>query len=149
MKLMYGNTPVKSLNINYFEVDTNSATVQPSDMQAGTTCFARGKKITGTGKSFEFASYGVVTTNVQRFVPTLINIVEISGIDYPVKSLIDLLEINEIDFSTEQTIGVVVVDSVEYPITVNITVNVEGYFLTFNCEKAVTLNFFCGKDNYI
>lgn len=142
MKLMLGNTPVKKIMIHN---DTQDATMVASDLQAGVTCYAKGQKVIGTGKSFEFAQYGVIKTNVQQFVPTLINIVEISGIDYLTKSSIDLLEINNVDFATEQVVGVVMVDNIEYPITVK----VEGYILTFNCEKTVKLNFFYGKDNYV
>ena len=145
MKMMYGGVPIQSLKVKHFEMDTNSATVQPSDLQAGITCFARGQKLTGTGKSFEFADYGTTTTNIQGFVPSLINIVQITSPEYPIKNLISLIRMKDIDFTAEQTIAVVVVDNIEYPITVS----VDGYLLTFNCEKTVTLNYFYGKDNYV
>lgn len=144
-KMYLGETPIQSLNIHQYDISTNDATAISSDFQAGVTAYARGQKITGTGKAFEFANYGTITTNVQNFVPTLVNVVEISGLNYPTKSLIDLSQINNIDFTTEQTIAVVIVDNVEYPITVE----VEGYALTFNCEKTITLNYFLGKDRYI
>ena len=144
MKLMYGSVPVKSMNIHHFEMDTNSATVQASDMQAGVTCFARGQKVVGTGKCFEFANYGVSRTNVSEYIPTSINVVEITSLDYPIKSSIAFSNMIDIDFTTEQVVGVVVVDDVEYPITAKI----EGYFLTFGCEKTITLQSFYGKDRY-
>lgn len=144
MKLIYGNTPVKSLNINYYELNTNDCDMIASDLQAGKTAVARGQKITGTGKCFEFASYGITTTNIQSFVPTSINVVEITSTEHPIKGLIGFDTMVDVDFTTEQTIAVVIIDNVEYPITVK----VEGYILTFNCEKNISLNYFIGKDNY-
>ena len=144
MKLMYGNVPVKSMNIHSYELSTNDCTAIPSDLQAGVTCVSKGKKITGTGKSFEFANYGSTETNIPDFVPTSINVVEITSVDYPIKSIIAFRDMSSIDFSNEQDIGTVVVDGVEYPITVK----VNGNFLTFNCEKTITLESFYGKDRY-
>lgn len=145
MKMMYGNTPVKSLNVHHFEMDTNDATLISSDLQAGVTAYARGQKITGTGKSFEFATYGGATTNSPDYVPTTINVIEISSLDYPIKSSILLNNMKDIDFSIEQTIGFVVIENIEYPITVK----VDGVFLTLGCEKTIALEVFYGKDNYI
>lgn len=144
MKMIYNGTPVESMKIKHYEMDTNSATVQPSDLQAGITCFARGKKVTGTGKAFEFATYGVSQTNVPEYVPVLINVIEITSLDYPIKSLIAFRDMRNIDFSTEQTIGIVTIDNVEYPITAKI----DGVIMTFNCDKTITLQSFYGKDNY-
>lgn len=145
MKLIYGGVPYNTTKVKHFEMDTNSATVQPSDMQAGVTCFARGAKVTGTGKSFEFACYGDTMTNMPEFIPTLINVVEISSTEYPIKSLIPFIEMIDVDFSIEQSIGTVVVNGTEYPITLT----VQGNVLTFNCEQTVSLQFFYGRDNYI
>lgn len=145
MKMIYGGTPVNSLKVKHYELNTNGATCEPSAVQTGLTYYANGKKEVGTGKSFEFAQYGTMATNIPQFIPSLINVVEIAGRDYPIRSLIDLTQIVEVDFTTEPTIGIVVIDNIEYPITVKI----EGYILTFNCEKKVSLNFFYGKDNYI
>ncbi len=142
MKMFLGNTQIKSMKVG---TNTDDATLVASDLQAGVTGYARGRKVIGTGKSFEFANYGASTTNIQEFIPTSINVVEITSLQYPIKGLIALTEMKDIDFSTEQTIGVVVIDGVEYPIAVK----VDGYFLTFSCEKTVTLETFYGKDNYI
>ena len=144
MKMIYGGTPVNSMKVKHYELNTNGATVVNSAVQAGLTYYANGRKEIGTGKSFEFAYYGTTTTNVQQFIPSLVNVIEISGIDYPTKSLINLLDMKNVDFTTEQAIGSVVVDNTEYPIIIK----VEGYILTFVCEKKVTLNFFYGRDNY-
>ena len=38
MKLIYGNTPVKSMNVNYYEKNTNDATMKASDLQVGCYC---------------------------------------------------------------------------------------------------------------
>ena len=144
MKMMYGGTPINSMKVHSYELDTNDCTATPSDLHSGITCVSKGRKITGTGRVFEFADYGVTETNIPQFVPTLINIIEITSLDYPIKGLVHLLDMNNIDFTTEQTIGIAVIDNVEYPITVK----VDGYILTFNCERTITLDYFYGKDRY-
>lgn len=145
MKMIYNGTPVSSMKVTHLDVNTNDATMVASDLQAGVTCYARGQKVTGTGKSFEFAYYGSTTTNMQEFIPTLINVVEITSTQYPIKCLIGFDQMINVDFTTEQTIGAVMIDNVEYPITIS----VNGNILTFGCEKTITLEFFYGKDNYI
>lgn len=144
MKMMYNGTPIKSLNVKHFEMDTNDCTAIPSDLQAGITCVSKGKKITGTGKSFEFAQYGTTTTNTPEFIPAVINIVEITSLDYPVKSTIALSNMKNINFDIDQIIGTVVINNVEYPITMSINENT----LMFNCEKLISLDFFYGRDRY-
>ena len=145
MKMIYGGVPVNSMKIKHFEIDTNSATVQPSDLQAGVTCFARGQKIVGTGKCFEFANYGSIDTNLPLIVPNMINVIEIASTTYPVKSAIILNDMKNIDFSVPQTIGYIVVDNVENPVT--LTIN--SGMLTLSCDVSVRLQFFYGKDNYV
>lgn len=145
MKLMYGNVPVKSLNIHTFEMDTNSATVKPSDLQSGVTCFGKGKKITGTGKAFEFATYGSLPTNESVYVPSDINIIHVSSVDNPVKLTITLYDMKDQDFTIPLEIGSVLVENVYYPISVVI----ENNFMSVNCEQAITLEVFYGKDNYV
>lgn len=98
MKMYYGGTPIKSLNVKHYEMSTSDATVQPSDLQSGVTCYARGQKVTGTGRSFEFAMYGSVTTNASNYAPVQINIIEITSLDYPIKSSIALNSMIDIDF---------------------------------------------------
>jgi hypothetical protein len=145
MKMFYGNTPIKSLNVKHYEMSTSDATVVPTDLQAGVTCYARGKKVTGTGRSFEFASYGMVQTNIPVFSPVIINIIEIASLDYPVKISMALNEMEHLDFSVPQTIGCAIIDGVEYPITAQ----VNGVILTLACEKTIKLEAFYGKDNYV
>ena len=145
MKMIYGGVPVDSMKVKHYEMDTNSADVQPSDMQAGVTAYARGQKITGTGKAFEFATYGKIYTNSPLFSPTVVNIVKISCLDYPIKSSIGLNVMKDTDFSSEKTIGYVVIDKIEYPITMQ----VNGVILTFSCEKTIELQYFYGKDLYV
>lgn len=145
MKMLLGNTPVKSLNVHHFDMDTNDATMFASDLQAGVTAYARGQKITGTGRCFEFANYGVMETNLPDYIPTQINVIEIASLDCPIKNLIALNNMRNVDFSVEQTIGIAVIDGVEYPITVKCN----GNIMTLNCEKTITLQSFYGKDNYV
>lgn len=145
MKMMLGNTPIKSLNIHHFEMDTNSATVQPSDLQAGITCFARGQKVTGTGRCFEFANYGGLETNNSTYIPTGINVIEIASTQHPIKHYMTLTTMSEQDFSVPQTIGAVVISDVEYPITVQVTSNI----LNISCDQTVALQIFYAKDRYV
>lgn len=145
MKLMYGNVPVKNLHITKHDVSTNDATMVASDLQAGVTAYARGQKITGTGKSFEFADYGGFNTNLPIIIDNTINVIEITSTIYPIKSTIPLSDMKNTDFSVSQTIGVVIIDSVEYPVIVSIS----NGMLTLSCDKTVTLEVFYGKDNYV
>lgn len=144
MKMYYGNTPVNSLNINYFERDTNDCDMVASDLQTGKTAVARGQKITGTGKSFEFAQYGGIDTNLPMVIPNTINVIEIASITYPIRTVFSLTEIKNLDFSIPQTAGYVIVDGSEFPITVTVTNNM----LTLSCDQTITLQVFYGKDNY-
>lgn len=145
MKLMYGNVPVKSMNIHHFEMNTNDCDMLASDLQAGKTAVARGSKIIGTGKAFEFATYGGFIANTTRFVPNNINIIEVSSIDYPVKLNLQLYDMKNIDFTTRQDIATVVIDGIEYGISVSVSSNM----ITIYCDKDITLQVFYGKDNYI
>lgn len=145
MKMFLGEVPIQSLNVHHFEMNTNDATVVSSDLQAGVTCYARGQKITGTGKSFEFAQYGNVETNFPLVIPNIVNIIEIASTAYPVKSAVALSAIKNMDFSTPQTIGYIIIDNVENPITATI----DGNILTLSCSQTITLQVFYGKDNYI
>lgn len=142
MKLMKGSTPIKKTMIHN---DTQDATMVASDLQAGVTCYAKGQKVTGTGKSFEFAQYGGLRTNLSRYIPNDINVIEISSTEYPVKMSLDLYAIREIDFSTSQQIGTVVIDNVEYALTVSVVSNI----LKILCDKTFYLQVFYGKDLYI
>ena len=145
MKMFYGNIPVNSMKIKHYEMNTNSATVQPSDLQTGVTCFGRGKKITGTGKSFEFAQYGYLETNLSRTIPNNINVIEIASLTYPIQLNIALSDMKGIDFTKSQTVANVTVDGVSYPISVQVSNNK----LTVSCDKTIKLQVFYGKDNYV
>ena len=144
MKMMYNGTQIKSLNVNHYELSSNDCDMIASDLQAGKTAVARGKKITGTGKCFEFANYGLMRTNTPDYIPAQINVIEIASLNYPVKSLIALTELPKMDFSTEQVVCIIVIDGVEYPISVKI----DGVLLTLKCDKTIALEVFLGKDNY-
>jgi hypothetical protein len=133
------------MNAHCLEIPTDDATVQPSDVQAGITYYARGEKGVGTGKAFEFANYGSMYTNAPDFVPTPINVIEIASLDYPIRNLIGLNDMKNTDFSIEQTIGIATIDGNEYPITTRL----DGVLLTLSCEKEIRLQVFYGKDNYV
>ena len=145
MKLVYGNTPVKSLNINYFERNTNDCDMIASDLQAGKTAVARGQKITGTGKAFSFASYGQWNTNESNIVPTVINTIQIGSVNYPVRMLVPLADMAYLDFSENQEIAEIVIDGTAYPMTVS----VQDMEFLITCEKTIEIQLFIGKDEYV
>lgn len=145
MKMIYNGAPVKSLNVHHFEMDTNDCDMIASDLQAGKTAVARGKKITGTGKSFEYAIYGALYTNRPIYLSSLFNVVHIGSVDYPIKAAIELKDMKDVDFSVPQLIGTVVVDGVEYQLNTSLN----GNSLKISCDKSIKLQIFHGKDNYI
>lgn len=146
MKMMYNGTPIKSLNVKHFEVSTNDATLIESDMQAGVTAYARGKKIIGTGKAFSFALYGGCSSNAMIPIPVEnINTVSISCTTYPVRMITSIEGLRSIDFSTEQTVAMMTVDNVDYPVSISVLHNM----ITITCDKTATLEVVFGKDEYV
>lgn len=145
MKMFYGNTPVKSLNIKHYELNTNDCDMIASDLQAGKTAVAKGKKITGTGKSFEFAFYGNIDTNFATPIPNNINVIEIASTDNPIQLTTILSDMKNLDFSTENIVAKAVVDGIFYDIAVQVNQNK----LNVICEKDISLEVFYGKDNYV
>lgn len=145
MKLCLGSTPIKSLNIRKLDVDTNDATIVASDMQSGSIAYAKGQKVTGTGKAFAFASYGDQKTNVAIPVPNAINAIEISSLDYPVQMLVALSEMKSVDFTIENTIANAMVNGETCPITAQVA---DGN-LTLGCSQSISLQVFYGKDEHV
>lgn len=145
MKMYLGGTPLKSMNIRHFEMDTNSATITPSDMQAGATCFAKGQKMTGTGKCFAFASYGRMPTNLVMPIPNVINVIWVASVDYPIKHEIGYTNMVDTNFSGTTTIAKVTISGVEYPISVV----VENNMIKLICDKTINLEVFYGKDEHV
>ena len=145
MKMIYGGVPYNTLKLKYFEVPTNDATCEPTAVQAGLTYYANGRKQVGTGKSFEFANYGDYTTNRNKYVPTNINIIQVSSAEYPIKVNMALLSMKNVDFTKEQNIAAVVIDGVEH----DLIVSVQSNMMKIACDQTVQLQVFYGKDNYI
>ena len=145
MKLIYGGVPYNTTKVNHYEVPTNDCDMIASDLQAGKTAVARGQKIVGTGKSFEFAYYGNFEANDFAIVPNAINIIYVSSMEYPIEQIISLSDMKNLDFSTAQTIANLVADETRYPITVECIDNM----LNIYCDKDGYFEIFYGKDNYI
>lgn len=142
--MIYGGVPVNSMKVKHYELNTNDCDMIASDLQAGKTAVARGKKITGTGKSFEFAQYGTLKTNVGRYVPSEINIIEIASSNYPIKLKVNLMDLILLDYSISQNIASVIIDNIEYDLYVSVVSNI----LKITCDKTFDLQVFYGKDRY-
>ena len=142
MKLMLGNTPVKKMMIHN---DTQDATMVASDLQAGVTCYAKGQKVTGTGKCFSFAVYGSFPTNRAIPIPETINVILIGSTDYFVKMAHYVSDLTAMDFSSPVVVATITIDGTDYPISVSVVSNL----LTVSCSKAINLEIFYGKDNYL
>ena len=144
MKMIYGGVPVNSLKVRHYEMDTNDCDMIASDLQAGKTAVARGKKIVGTGKSFEFATYGESMTNLPIFVPTTINVIQIGSLVYSIKTNISMYNTSFVDFTSPKQVAEVIIDGVNYPLMVS----VQNGMLTISCDKTIDIELFYGKDNY-
>lgn len=142
MKMYLGDVPVKAL---YTHTDTDEGDITAPDMQSGMIAFAKGVKLTGTGKAFAFVSYGQMSTNKAWPVPSIINIIEVSSLTYPVKTNIALSSMKNTNFSTIQKIGAVTINGTAYDITAQVSNNM----LTVGCSKDIGLEVFCGRDEHV
>ena len=145
MKMIYNGTPMKSLNVKHYEMNTNDCTMVASDLQVGVTAVARGQKIIGTGKTFSFASYGTWSTNFPDFIPDSINTIQIGSTQYPIRMTVLFQDMKNHDFTKLQKMAEVTIDGVIYPIFVSV---IDGIF-DIVCDKTIDIELFCGKDEYI
>lgn len=143
MKLMLGGTPVKKMMVHN---DTMDATMVASDLQAGVTAYANGRKVTGTGKAFSFATYGRFIANVGTPIPTSdINTIVMSSTDGAVKMINSIQNMRDLDYSVAKEVAKIMLDGVEYPLTILIANN----RITFGCAKSVSIQAMIGKDEFI
>lgn len=142
MKMYLGDVPVKAL---YTHTDTDEGNITAPDMQSGMIAFAKGVKLTGTGKAFAFASYGQISTNKALPVPSIINVIEVSSLTYPVKTNIALSSMKNTNFSKIQKIGAVTINGTAYDITAQVSNNM----LTVGCSKDISLEVFYGRDEHV
>lgn len=142
MKMYLGDVPVKAL---YTHTDTDEGNITAPDMQSGMIAFAKGVKLTGTGRAFAFASYGQMPTNTAWPVPSIINFIEVSSLTYPVKTNIALSSMKNTNFSTIQKIGAVTINGTAYDITAQVSNNM----LTVGCSKDISLEVFYGRDEHV
>lgn len=142
MKMYLGNVPVKGAKIG---TNTDDATFIASDLQAGKTGYSGGRKITGTGKCFSFATYGSIYTNIAWPIPSDINVIEIACMNYPIQLTLALNEMKNIDFSNAQTVANIIIDGVAE----QITVVVQNNMMTIECAQKIQLQAFYGKDEYV
>ena len=145
MKMFYGRTPIQSTKVHHFDVNSNDATMVASDLQSGVSAYAKGKKIIGTGKAFEFAMYGTWMTNLPTPIPTTINVIQIGSVDYPIKTIVPIHNTTMLDFTNSQTIAEVVIDGTPY----SLIVSVQNGMLAIYCEHTIEIQLFYGKDRYI
>ncbi len=142
MKMYLGDTAVKGVMLH---TDSDDATLKASDLQSGVTAYAKGQKVTGSGKSFEFASYGDISSNIAMPIPVSdINTVIVSAVNYPIRMSKSALELQALDFSVAQEVAIVTVNGTEYPIKIKAASNM----ITISCGQTIQLQLMFGKDNY-
>lgn len=142
MKMYLGDVPVKAL---YTHTDTDEGNITAPDMQSGMIAFAKGVKLTGTGKAFAYAMYGSCSSNASMPIPvSSLNTIVISCASYAVKMTGEIIDLGKNNYTTARAVANVTIDGKNYPITVKIASNT----LTIACGKTVTLQVLFGKDNH-
>lgn len=157
MPYYIGNKKIKKIGV-LTEPNSYQTTITPADMQMGMTAVSKGKVITGTGKAFEFASYGSrvmesitdkngierqgttfkydSTTNVIFVAPTMQGNTVLQD-----QYLVNLLDNTEVTIATDITTGG------------DLRVYYDGehliVYLTKPADESSVLRFFIGKDNHI
>lgn len=140
------------------EPPTYDADITPADMQLGTTAYAQGKKLVGTGRAFEFASYG--SRAVKKIVDS--QGVERYGIFFDIGEHVNVLFIapsvdgdvvlqtnHKVDISSDRTVKLGNNQTSGGEINAYYDVNRVIVYLTNFSQKNTILRFFVGKDNHL
>lgn len=157
MAYIVNNKPIKQVSV-LTEPNSYQTDVRPEDMQSGSTCVSKGVIVTGTGRAFEFASYG--QTSLYGVMDRNGN--EKFGIMIPEPMASNVLFISvgsDSDFLSQETHVINVNDGVVAKIGENHTTKAGVYayysdgFLYIYIDGLssidTVLNYFEGKDNLI
>lgn len=158
--LVYGDKRIKAIGVtNGIGLDTSDADITPADMQNGKIGYANGEKVIGTGKCFEFASYGAENFDlifdeqdndrygIMMKLPSITNTLFISSTPNSDVVVQEIFRINEIEENKAVKIGTNITTNGEF-----FVFHTQGYIFIYctdvqNAESK--LNYFIGKDIYI
>lgn len=157
MSYIVNGVEVKQIGV-LTEPNSYQTTITPADIQMGMTAISKGKVITGTGKVFEFASYG------SRVIDVIVdnNGVERYGTTFNHNNTINVIfvapsPVGDIFIQDEYIVSISKGDDVIIAYDQTIECELRAYhdgerlivYLTKSPNEPTVLRIFVGKDNYI